>query len=56
MSYRFCLYIKDEELLPIIQAKKNRSEYVERAIRFYEDNKDIISKLADCLIKEETES
>ena len=56
MGYRFCVYIKDEEIEPLIKSKKNKSEYVERAIRFYEDNKDIVNKLAECLTKENLKS
>ena len=47
---RFVIYIKDENLRSMLYNKKNRSEYVERAIRFYEDNKDVVSKLANILL------
>lgn len=53
-SSKFCLYVKDETLAYIMRNEKNKSAYVERAIRFYEDNKDIIPKLAKTLLVEET--
>ena len=52
MSYRFCVYIKDDTILSLIQSQKNKSEYVERAIRFYEENKNIVARLADALMNE----
>ena len=52
MSYRFCVYIKDENVLRIIKSQKNKSEYVERAICFYEENKNIVARLADALMNE----
>lgn len=52
MYKKFCIYIKDESILATFSLQKNKSEYVERAIRFYEENKDIVAKLADALILE----
>lgn len=49
---RFVIYVKDYELRKMLHDQKNRSEYVERAIRFYEDNKDVVSRLANILLKE----
>lgn len=50
MNNRFCIYIKDKEILEIIDKEINKSEYVERAIRFYEQNKDIVERLANIII------
>lgn len=52
MNNRFCVYIKDDAIMSLIQSKKNKSEYVERAIRFYEENKNIVARLADALMNE----
>lgn len=52
MNPRFCIYIKDKEILALLSNQNNKSEYVERAIRFYEENKDALSKLANVLFKE----
>lgn len=49
---RFVVYIKDENIRELLYNRKNRSEYVERAIRFYEDNKDVVSKLANILLSD----
>lgn len=51
MNPKFCIYIKDEEVLKLVNEQKNKSEYVERAIRFYEQNKDIIERIAKTLIE-----
>lgn len=50
---RFAIYIKDKEICKIVRSQRNKSEYVERAIRFYIDNKDIVSKLANALLEKE---
>lgn len=47
MSERYCIYIKDEDVIRKINATKNRSEYVERAVRFYMENKDVIKNYAN---------
>lgn len=53
---RVCLYIKDEEILSHIRKNRNHSEYVERAVRFYEENKDILKKISDALLLNEKPS
>lgn len=52
MNSRFSIYIKDEKISEVMNSQRNKSEYVERAIRFYEDNKDALNKLANVLNKE----
>lgn len=54
MSVKFCIYIKDDDLLQIVQSQKNKSDYVQRTIRFYEENKDIVKRLANVLIEGES--
>lgn len=49
---RFVIYIKDHDIRNMLHTKQNRSEYVERAIRFYEENKDVVSKLANILLEQ----
>ena len=51
MSQKFCIYIKDAEIVKIVSSQKNKSEYVERAIRFYEENKNVVVRLLDALEK-----
>lgn len=51
MNPKFCIYIKDVEILKLVNQQKNKSEYVERAIRFYEDNKDALVRIANALEK-----
>lgn len=48
-SRKFCIYIKDEEIYKLISKTQNKSAYVERAIRFYLDNKEIMPKLVEAL-------
>lgn len=49
MSERYCIYVKDEIVIKAMNANKNRSEYVERAVRFYIENKDVIKDYANDL-------
>ncbi|MEG0086549.1 MAG: hypothetical protein RR817_08755 [Niameybacter sp.] len=53
---RMTLYIKDEEIRNFIRSKKNRSDYVTKAIQFYEANKDILVRLTIALEKKEDTS
>lgn len=50
---RMTLYIKDEEIRNFIRSKKNRSDYVTKAIRFYLDNKDFLARIATALEKKD---
>lgn len=45
MNRRFAIYIKDDEICKLLNERRNRSEYIERAVRFYIENKDIIPQL-----------
>lgn len=49
MSARYCIYIKDEVVIEAMDKNKNKSEYVERAVRFYIENKDVIKSYANDL-------
>lgn len=50
---RFAIYIKDKEINAELRRQANKSEYVERAIRFYLNNHDALSKLAKLLTRED---
>lgn len=50
-SRRFCVYIKDEEIYKLISKTPNRSAYIERALRFYIENKDVLPKVLEALAK-----
>lgn len=47
MSERYTLYFKNEKAIKQLKNMKNRSEYVERAVIFFMDNKDAIKGYAD---------
>lgn len=42
---RINVYLKDPEVLGVIAELDNKSEYIERAIMFYIDNKDVIPSI-----------
>lgn len=46
---RMCIYFKDPMVVDTIESQNNKSEYVERAVRFYIMEKDTIAKLTDTI-------
>lgn len=39
---RLNVYLKDPDVLGLVAGLDNKSEYIERAIMFYMDNKDVL--------------
>ena len=52
MNYnpRISIYVRDKQIYELITSQDNKSGYVEKAIRFYEENKNLVERLANILI------